>query len=150
MAKRALKFTKERGTISNRQELRSTLDMWLDTLGNGNYIMAIERVQRPRSNPQNRLMWLWFTIIAQSWSEAVGRTITPEQVHDAYCQIFLPVTMPNGATIAGSTSRLSSDEFTDFLNKVQADAASEYGIRLPTPEEAMYAQYQIYMGTGYN
>ena len=40
MAKRALKFTKERGTISNRQELCSTLDMWLDTLGNGNYIMA--------------------------------------------------------------------------------------------------------------
>lgn len=148
MAKRALKFTKERGTISNRQELRSTLDMWLDTLGNGNYIMAIERVQRPRSNPQNRLMWLWFTIIAQSWSEAVGRTITPEQVHDAYCQIFLPVTMPNGATIAGSTSRLSSEEFTDFLNKVQADAASEYGIRLPTPEEAMYTQYQVYMGYG--
>ena len=108
--------------------------------------MAIERVQRPRSNPQNRLMWLWFTIIAQSWSEAVGRTITPEQVHDAYCQIFLPVTMPNGATIAGSTSRLSSEEFTDFMNKVQADAASEYGIRLPTPEEAMYAQYQVYMG----
>ena len=148
MAKRALKFAKERGTISNRQELRKTLEMWLDTLGNGNYIMAIERVQRPRSNPQNRLMWLWFTIIAQSWSEAVGRTITPEQVHDAYCQIFLPVTMPNGATIAGSTSKLSSEEFTDFLNKVQADAASEYGIRLPTPEEAMYAQYQVYMGYG--
>ena len=146
MAKRALKFTKERGTISNRQELYSTLDMWLDTLGNGNYIMAIERVHRPRSNPQKRLMWLWFTIIAQSWSEAVGRTITPEQVHDAYCQIFLPVTMPNGATIAGSTSRLSSEEFTDFMNKVQADAASEYGIRLPTPEEAMYAQYQVCMG----
>ena len=150
MAKRALKFTKERGTISNRQELRSTLDMWLDTLGNGNYIMAIERVQRPRSNPQNRLMWVWFTCIAQAWSEATGRVITPENVHNAYCLLFLPVTMPNGTNIPGSTSKLTTEEFTDFLNKVQADAASEYGIRLPTPEEAMYAQYQIYMGTGYN
>lgn len=148
MAKRVFRFSKERGTIADKQSIHSTLDMWLNTITNGNYVLTVERVQRPRSNPQNRLMWVWFTCIAQAWSEATGRAFTTEQVHDAYCQMLLPVTMPNGATIAGSTSKLSAEEFTDFLNKVQADAAAEYGIQLPNPEDAMYYQFAKDFGYG--
>lgn len=148
MAKRAFRFSKERGTIANSQSIHSTLDMWLDTLSNGNYVMTVERVQRPRSNPQNRLMWVWFTIIAQAWSEATGMQFTPENVHDAYCQLFLPVTMPNGQNLPGSTSKLTTEGFTDFLNKVQADAATEYGIKLPNPDDALYYQFAKDFGYG--
>ena len=141
MAKRSFKFVKEGGNIPQQQDMQSTLRMWLDSLGNGMYVLTVERVQKPRSNPQNALMWVWFGVIAQAWSEATGRAITPQNVHDAYCMMFLPVTMPNGTNLPGSTKRLSTEEFTDFLNKVQADAASEYGIHLPSPEEALYSQF---------
>ena len=148
MSKRAFRFKKERGTIANSQSIRSTLDMWLNTISNGDYVMTVERVQKPRSNPQNRLMWVWFTCIAQAWSEATGRVFTPENVHDAYCLLYLPVTMPNGANIPGSTSKLTTEEFTDFLNKVQADAETEYGIQLPNPDDALYYQFAKDMGYG--
>lgn len=148
MAKRVFRFGKERGVIANVRELHNTLDMWVSTLSNGQYVMTIERVQRPRSNPQNALMWVWFTIIAQAWSEAMGRQFTRENVHDAYCQLFLPVTMPNGQNLPGSTSKLSTEEMTDFLNKVQADAESEYGIQLPNPDDALFYQFAKDFGYG--
>lgn len=148
MSKRAFRFKKERGTIANSQSIRSTLDMWLNTISNGDYVMTVERVQKPRSNPQNAYMWVCFTIIAQAWSEAIGRVVTPENVHDAYCLLFLPVTMPNGTNIPGSTSKLTTEEFTDFLNKVQADAETEYGIKLPNPDDALYFQFAKDFGYG--
>ena len=148
MSKRTFRFKKERGTIANSQSIRSTLDMWLNTISNGDYVMTVERVQKPRSNPQNALMWVWFTIIAQAWSEAMGRQFTRENVHDAYCQLFLPVTMPNGQNLPVSTSKLSTEEMTDFLNKVQADAETEYGIQLPNPDDALYYQFAKDMGYG--
>jgi len=148
MANRVFRFSKKGGTVSDGQNLHSTLNMWLDTISNGDYVMTVERVQKPRSNPQNKLMWVWFTCIAQAWSEATGRSFTRENVHDAYCQLFLPVTMPNGQNLPGSTSKLSVDAFTDFLNKVQADAATEYGIQLPNPDDARFAQFAKDFGYG--
>lgn len=148
MTKRAFRFSKEHGVLSNRQDIHSTLDMWLNSISNGNYVMTVERVQKPRSNPQNAYMWVCFTIIAQAWSEATGYVLTPQNVHDTYCLMFLPVTMPNGQNIPGNTSKLSVEEFTDFLNKVQADAATEYGIQLPSPDEARFYQFAQDYGYG--
>ena len=148
MAKRTFRFQKSAGTIANSQNIHSTLDMWLNTLSNGEYVMTVERVQKPRSNPQNRLMWVWFTCIAKEWSEATGRVVTPQNVHDVYCQMFLPITMPNGHNIPGSTSKLTSEQFTDFLDKVQADAETEYGIQLPNPEDEALYQFARDMGYG--
>ena len=142
MSKRALKLSKERGIVKSVFSPQEWLKSQLDTIANGEWVLSLSRVQRPRSNAQNSLMWVWFGIIAQAWSEAVGRVFTAQNVHDAYCQMFLPITTPNGINLAGSTSRLTTEQFTDFLNKVQADAQAEYGIYLPSPEEAYYAQWQ--------
>jgi len=142
MSKRALKLSKERGIVKSVLSPQDWLKSQLDTIANGEWVLSLSRVQRPRSNAQNSLMWVWFGIIAQAWSEAVGRVFTAQNVHDAYCQMFLPITTPNGINLAGSTSRLTTEQFTDFLNKVQADAQAEYGIYLPSPEEAYYAQWQ--------
>ncbi|MGM9810828.1 MAG: hypothetical protein ACI30J_08185 [Paludibacteraceae bacterium] len=148
MAKRVYLFSKRGGSISDSQEIHSMLGMWFDTISNGEYVLTVERVQKPRSNPQNRLMWMWFTCIAQAWSEATGRVFTRENVHDAYCQMFLPVNLPNGQHLPGSTSKLSVDAFTEFLNKVRADAAAEYGIQLPDPEDEIFAQFAKDFGYG--
>jgi hypothetical protein len=135
---RVLIVNKERGLLDARAALK-TIALWLQTCANGKYTIAMKRVQEKRSNPQNRLMWSWFTIIAQAWSEATGRTFTQQDVHDAYCLMFLPVDTPKGR-IAGSTSSLSQEQMTEFLNNVQADAQTEYGIQLPSGEDIFFAE----------
>lgn len=128
----------------NGHDVVLAVTMWLQSISNGDYILTLKRVSQPRTTPQNRLMWLWFKIIAYAWSEAYGRTFTPTDVHDAYCLLFLPKETPKGR-VAGSTSSLTTEQMTEFLNKVQADAQTEYGIELPNPEdkhfEDMVAMY---------
>lgn len=133
---RALTVTKEHGTVNSHATL-STISLWLQTCANGEYTITMKRVQKKRSDPQNRLMWMWFGIIARGWSEATGRAFTSEDVHDAYCLLFIPKETPKGR-VAGSTSSLSLEQMKEFLDKVQADAASEYGIQLPNPEDQFF------------
>ncbi len=111
-------------------------------LANGRYTITIAREKEPRSIDQNSLMWLWFNCIETE-------TGTPSQdVHDYYCSKFLRkrVTwMGTERWIVQGTSKLKKDEMTDFLNKVQADALTEMGIRLPDREDMYYeAFYQTY------
>jgi hypothetical protein len=46
-----------------------------------------------------------------------------------------------------TSSKLTVVEMTNFLNQIQADAASELGITLPLPEdrffECFYQQYNV-------
>lgn len=142
---KACRVIKANGAISNIGEVERQLQLWLNDATNGEYTLVFERAKKPRSNEQNKLMWVWFNCIAKSWTEATGRAFTPQNVHDAYCQLFLPVSTPHG-NIPGSTSKLTVEEMTEFLNKVQADAASEYGISLISINDPFYAiwsmQYQ--------
>lgn len=111
-------------------------------LRNGRYTVTISRERKPRSLDQNSLMWLWFTCIA-------SETGTPVQdVHDYYCAKFLRKQISwNGTirTVVEGTSKQTKDRMTVFLNEVQADAATEFGITLPDPEDRYFEQfYQTY------
>ena len=128
---------KLKGQTLNVSEILSQVELMLSDATYGTYLLTFERAKKPRSSEQNRLMWLWFTCIAKSWSEATNRTFTSQDVHDAYCLMFLPIQTPKGA-VAGKTSGLTTEQMTEFLNKVQADAASEYGITLPNPEDRYF------------
>ena len=121
----------------NVSEILAQVEVMLSDATYGTYLLTFERAKKPRSSEQNRLMWLWFTCIAKSWSEATNMTFTRQDVHDAYCLMFLPVQTPKG-NVAGKTSGLTTEQMTEFLNKVQADAASEYGITLPNPEDRYF------------
>lgn len=128
---------KSKNQTLNVSEILAQVELLLSDATYGTYLLTFERAKKPRSSEQNRLMWLWFTCIAKSWSEATNRTFTSQDVHDAYCLMFLPVQTPKGA-VAGKTSGLTTEQMTEFLNKVQADAASEYGITLPNPEDRYF------------
>lgn len=140
MKSRELKFKKENGVV-DVIALQEWFHQQLCTLSNGDWTVAITKKREGRTNAQNALMWVWFNIIAQAWSEASGRVFTPENVHNAYCQLFLPVTTPKGVNLAGETKNLSKDEMTEFLNRVQADAQMEYGISLPSGEDLYLEQW---------
>ena len=107
-------------------------------LANGSYTITIKRASQKRSIPQNDLMWMWLTCIERE-------TGTPkDDVYMYYCKRFLIKTITIGERqerIYNTSSKLTSEEMTEFLNKIQADAASELGIRLPLPEDRFFEQF---------
>lgn len=108
------------------------------TLRNGQYTLTVAPKRQRRSLDQNALMWLWFECIATE-------TGTPsQQVHDHYCKKFLRKTIEwNGQqeVVVQGTRKLDKESFTNFLDNVQADAAAEFGIRLPLPEDLYFDEF---------
>jgi hypothetical protein len=138
--KRIVVYNKDKG-ITNSPEVLETIQLWLDTVRNGQYTIEMKKVVEKRSISQNKLMWLWFSAIADAWSDATDRAFTRNDVHDAYCLMFLPIDTPKGR-VGGSTSGLSTEEMSEFLEKVHADAADD-GITLLNPEDKMFEQWAM-------
>ena len=107
-------------------------------LANGSYTITIKKASQKRSIPQNDLMWMWLTCIERE-------TGTPkDDVYMYYCKKFLIKTIQireRQERIYNTSSKLTSEEMTEFLNKIQADAATELGIRLPLPEDRFFEQF---------
>lgn len=127
-------FTKNGGQVTYSRDPASVLQ----TLLNGRYTVTIRREREPRSLDQNSLMWMWFACISRE-------TGTPQQdVHDYYCAKFLRRRIEwNGTerTVVEGTSGLSKERMTEFLDQVQADAQTEFGIRLPLPEDQFFDEF---------
>ena len=138
--KRIVDYIKDKGT-TNSSEVLDMIQLWLDTVRIGRYTIEMKKVVEKRSISQNKLMWLWFSVIADAWSDATDRAFTRNDVHDAYCLMFLPIDTPKGR-VGGSTSGLSTEEMSEFLEKVHADAADD-GITLLNPEDKMFEQWAM-------
>lgn len=126
------RFVKEQGVI---KWLSQPIELMFGLIANGEYELEIKRKIKRRTVDQNALMWMWFTCIEDE-------TGTPKQdVHDYYCKLFLRrIVVINGKeeAVVRTTSKLNTAEMTVFLNKVQADAAAEFGIRLPSPDDQFF------------
>lgn len=124
--------------VDGQCHMEKSFDYMCSQLTNGRYRVRIERYHEQRTLSQNALMWLWFTCIERE-------TGTDKlDVHDYYCNRFLRRTAfikGREMTVAGSTSKLNTVQMTDFLRKVQADAAAELGITLPLPEDRYYREF---------
>lgn len=113
-----------------------------ELLSNGQYVISIKRANTKRSIDQNNLMWMWFECIARETGT------NKDDIYMYYCKKFLCKVITiceKMEKIYNTSSKLNTEQMTDFLNKIQADAASELGIRLPNPEdrffEAFYQQF---------
>ena len=128
--------------IMTKNDGRLTFDVELpyvfSLLANGKYTITIKRANEKRSIPQNDLMWMWFTCIERE-------TGTPkEDVYMYYCKKFLMKTIQVGnkmERIYNTSSKLNMEQMTEFLNKIQVDAATELGITLPKPEDRFFEQF---------
>ena len=129
-----------------KQDGRLTFDTELaylfSTLQNGTYTITVKKVTEKRSIAQNDLMWMWLACIERE-------TGTPkDEVYMYYCKKFLMRTVTIGQKmerIYMTTSKLNTEQMTTFLNQLQADAETELGIRLPTPQDRFWeAFYQDY------
>ena len=116
-------------------------DMMCSLLRNGEYTVKIIRKTKPRTISQNSLMWMWYKCM----EEATGQP--KEDFHDYYKAKFLarPIAI-KGKWVkgVGSTTDLNTLQMTDYLEKVKADAAIEFGITLPLPEDRTYQSFVDY------
>lgn len=131
-------ITKEDGQV----RIDTDLDYLFSTLRNGVYTLTIKRASEKRTVAQNDLMWMWFACIENETGTA------KDDVYNHYCKKFLSKPDPMGEGFINDTSsRLNTKQMTDFMMKIQADAASELGITLPVPDdryfEDFYQQYNV-------
>ena len=130
-----LDFIKKDGAVGNIAAIHQWLDKSIKYLTNGGYTLTITKVVKRRSLSQNRLMWMWFrcledgTGVVNCFQKILGREfVTPDGEIER---------------LQGHTSTLNTAQMTDFLNKVQADAATEWGVTLPLPEDVGYDEFRM-------
>ncbi|MDE5975395.1 MAG: hypothetical protein K2G69_02470, partial [Muribaculaceae bacterium] len=75
-----IKLIKRNGKVS----MDRSFDYLCSLLTNGEYTLSIKRKTRRRTIPQNALMWMWFTCMADSTGQC------KEDFHDYYALKFLP------------------------------------------------------------
>lgn len=136
-----IEFRKMKGETLDVSTLLKWVERHICWLGNGLYELKIAKKVKRRSLPQNRLMWMWFACIGQDTGQSV------DDIHDYYAYKFLPryiTELETGAQVrvAGHTSTLTTEAFTEFLNQVQADAATELNITLPTPDDLAWEEFE--------
>ena len=127
-------LTKRDGVVT----MDKSFDYLCSTLKNGIYTISIKRKVEPRTLSQNALMWLWFSCIEKE-------TGTDKlDIHDFYYSKFLTrqiCVSGHAISVVGSTSKLNTIQMKNFMDKVQADAAAEFGINLPLPADKYYHEF---------
>lgn len=127
-------LTKKDGQIV----MEHSFDYLTAKLANGVYTLSIKRKTKPRTISQNALMWMWFKCMEES-------TGTPkEDFHDYYKAKYLGRNIELRGRLVhviGSTTELNTLQMTDYLNKIQSDAAVEFGITLPLPADRHYQSF---------
>lgn len=118
-----------------------SLEMALGTLANGSYSVEVRRAPRHRSLSQNALMWKWYQCLEDTFD-------TPkEDFHELFKARFLSQhrdVAGQEVTVTGSTATLTQEQFTAFLNRVQAFCATEWGITLPNAQDAAFEEFCDY------
>lgn len=100
------------------------------------YSVEIKEYRKNRSNSQNRLYRAWLHLIADAYGYEDG------ELHEAFKQEFLgfeeKLVLGKLRTLPRSTTKLTTQEFSRFLDKVEAEAKS-MSINLPYPDDYHYA-----------
>lgn len=127
-----------------RVSLDTDIDYLFSTLRNGSYNLILKRVNEKRTINQNDLMWMWFRCIENDTGT------DKNDIYMYYCKKFLCKIIRVGEKVEKvyeTSSMLNTAQMSEFMKKIQADAASELGITLPIPEdkyfEAFYQQYNV-------
>jgi hypothetical protein len=96
--------------------------------GGGRWVLAVTR--RKRTPAQNRRYW-GKGVLAQIAEQAapLGRLYDAETWHEQFKRQFIGVLpMPDGSVRGMSSTDLSTSEFSEFCDKVEAYAANDLGV----------------------
>lgn len=118
-----------RGEIQRRFAITMIEKLSADKL----WSVVIKPYVKKRTLDQNSLIHGWFSIIARETGN------DPGDVKEALKDMFLPPRFVelNGLTVEvrRETSKLNTKELAEFANRVQAWAAQEFGMVLPTRDD---------------
>jgi hypothetical protein len=108
---------------------KETVSRYLATRDGKAVVLKLARPVNSRSTQQNRQYWVWLAIIASDTGN------NPEDLHEHFKGQFLPrrfVTLAGKEMeVAKTTTSLSVEEFSRYLEQLAAFAATELGIQLP-------------------
>jgi hypothetical protein len=138
---KTIPIIKQSGEIRNKDYALRQLETLLGTIRNGKYVLTLSELKKKRSDEQNNIMWLWFTCLENETGT------TKEDFHDYYCSKFIcrhVVINGEEKTVIGGTSKLNTVQFSNFLDKVQADAADEFGITLPNRDDLYWNEFEAH------
>lgn len=97
-------------------------------LPDGKYRVTIESQWERHSVCQRRLLFMWFSYL----NRITGQ---PKQsIYEYYAEKYLTEDCRH-------VSQMTSCQLSQFMHEIEADAASELGVMLPTPEDASYQDF---------
>jgi hypothetical protein len=118
--------------IRNRDQMLENLKHWRD----GEVTLTIERKHAHRSTAANRYYW---GVVVAAISEHTG--YTPEETHEALKTLFLPKKLAmvekngevvNELVIGGSTTKLNTVEFSDYVTRIREWATDNFDLDIPS------------------
>ncbi|MGF7219071.1 hypothetical protein GGR92_005251 [Spirosoma lacussanchae] len=100
--------------------------------------LTVKALEPQRSNSQNRYYHgIVVKMIAEAMSEAYGEDVDVDEAHEHLKSMFnlRTIETANGYTVKmpGSTKRLSTVEFSTYVDKCRMWAAEFFGINIPDP-----------------
>jgi hypothetical protein len=90
-------------------------------------VVTVEAYQAKRSPDQNRLYWSVLTEIAEA-VEIEGKRFSKEAWHEHFRSEFLPKQESPSGLVAVSTTQMTKQQFADYVTRVQAFAATNFGV----------------------
>jgi hypothetical protein len=99
--------------------------------------ITLEREVRRRSDPQNR--WYWASVVpAVAEYLSIGRPlpISKDDAHYVLCSAFIGCDETPLGRVPSHSSTLTTEQFSTYCERIRAHAASEWGLRIPGPDEA--------------
>lgn len=102
------------------------------------YNVTISKESAKRTLSQNRLYRLWLACIAAETGNDAD--LLHEFFKRKFLGVFSRIIYGDEIQTAPTTTALNTEEFTNYLNKVQVFAAEE-GIILPNPGDLIFAQF---------
>ena len=109
-----------------KEQLYPFMAHWLQA---GKKLVLVVKL-RTRTKPQNRRYW-GRGVLAQIAEQAVvnGRLYSAESWHEQFKRQFIGVEeLPSGEVIGKSSTGLTTAEFCEFSDKVEAFAATDLGV----------------------
>lgn len=122
--------------ILNEQTKKAAIDFIRNLAPDKKWVCEIKKKTKKRSLSQNSLMWLWLHDVAKELSKVTG--YEPDEIHEIFKKKFLVpriVRIENVEVDLYSTKKLTTAEFTEYLERIDRFCAQEFGIHVPHPQD---------------
>lgn len=121
---------KLRPTTEQQEQVRNYLQRF-----NGKVVkISIGPRSKGRSGQQNRYLW---GVVYSAIAAETGHS--PEEIHDACKAMFLPrdfiAVGRRDIEVTKSTTKLSTVEFSDYVERIRSWAGTELRLSIPSPED---------------